>query len=51
MFEATIKPDAMMWARVSATYIHTLILLTTLILISVRGVRARKKRSDVVASA
>ncbi len=51
MFEATIKPDAMMWARVSATYIHTLILLTTLTLISVRGVRARKKRSDVVASA
>lgn len=48
MFEATIKPDAMMWARVSATYIHTLILLSTLILISVRGVRARKERSDAV---
>ena len=45
MFEATIKPDAMMWARVSATYIHTLILLSTLILISVRGVRARKERT------
>ena len=43
MFEATIKPDAMMWTRVSTTYIHTLILLSTLILISVRGVRARKK--------
>ena len=48
MFEATIKPDAMMWARVSATYIHTLILLSTLILISARGVRARKERSDAV---
>jgi len=51
VFEATIKPDAMMWARVSATYIHTLILLSTLILISVRGVRARKKESDVVVVA
>ena len=51
MFEATIKPDAMMWARVSATYIHTLILLSTLILISVRGVRARKERSDAAISA
>ena len=48
MFEATIKPDAMMWTRVSTTYIHTLILLSTLILISVRGVRARKKRSEIV---
>ena len=51
MFEATIKPDAMMWARVSATYIHTLILLSILILISVRGVRARKERSDAAVSA
>ena len=43
VFEATIKPDAMMWARVSATYIHTLILILTVILISVRGLRGRKR--------
>lgn len=40
-FEATIKPDAMMWARVSATYLHTFVLLATLLLIAVRGFRAR----------
>ncbi len=43
VFEATIRPDAMMWARVSATYIHTLILILTVILISVRGLRGRKR--------
>ncbi len=41
-FEAMIKPDAMMWARVSATYLHTFVLLATLLLITVRGFRARK---------
>ena len=43
VFESSIKPDAMMWVRVSATYIHTLILILTVILISVRGLRGRKR--------
>ena len=50
-FEATIKPDAMMWARVSATYLHTFVLLATLLLIGVRGFRARRSdREGVTAS-
>ena len=50
-FEATIKPDAMMWARVSATYLHTFVLLATLLLIAVRGFRARRSdREGVTAS-
>lgn len=43
VFEASIKPDAMMWARVSATYIHTLIWILTVILILIRGLRGRKR--------
>ncbi len=49
-FEATIKPDAMMWARVSATYLHTLVLLATLLLIAVRGFRARRSCKEVVTA-
>ncbi len=43
VFEATIRPDAMMWVRVSATYIHTLIWILTVILILIRGLRGRKR--------
>lgn len=43
VFEASIKPDAMMWARVSATYIHILIWILTVILILIRGLRGRKR--------
>ena len=49
-FEATIKPDAMMWARVSATYLHTFVLLATLLLIAVRGFRARRSGNEVVTA-
>ena len=49
-FEATIKPDAMMWARVSATYLHTFVLLATLLLIAVRGFRARRSDREVVTA-
>ena len=49
-FEGTIKPDAMMWARVSATYLHTLVLLATLLLIAVRGFRARRSGTEVVTA-
>ena len=44
VFEAKIVPDAMMWARVSANYLHTFVLLITLSLVATRGLRAR--RSD-----
>ena len=49
-FEATIKPDAIMWARVSATYLHTFVLLATLLLIAVRGFRARRSDREVVTA-
>ena len=49
-FEATIKPDAMMWARVLATYLHTFVLLATLLLIAVRGFRARRDDKEVVTA-
>jgi hypothetical protein len=41
VFEAKIVPDAMMWARVAATYLHTFVLLITLSLVATRGLRAR----------
>ena len=49
-FEAMIKPDAMMWARVSATYLHTFVLLATLLLIAVRGFRARRDDREVATA-
>ena len=49
-FEATIKPDAMMRARVLATYLHTFVLLATLLLIAVRGFRARRDDKEVVTA-
>ena len=49
-FEATIKPDAMMWSRVLATYLHTFVLLATLLLIAVRGFRARRHDEEVVTA-
>lgn len=49
-FEATIKPDAMMWARVSATYLHTLVLLMTFLLIAIRRFRARINDEEVTTA-
>ena len=49
-FEAMIKPDAMMWARVSATYLHTFVLLATLLLIAIRGFRARRDDKELATA-
>ena len=45
-----IKPDAMMWALVSATYLHAFLLLATLLLIAVRGFRARRDDREVATA-